>query len=128
MYHLRVQVLSLVPGEVCQIHQQERLHHVRHEGVFLLTFLLPVSLSPSVERYQYGFLYTDINRIQIKNADLLDQKAEVTQKKSFSWRLELFGKTFFIISLKNLEFCFNCNYFQFLLIIIWFWIRILPKA
>jgi hypothetical protein len=55
VYHLRVQVLPLVPGEVCQVHQQERLHHVRHEGAFLLTLLLPVSLTHSVKRYHYGF-------------------------------------------------------------------------
>jgi hypothetical protein len=97
VYHLRVQVLPLVPGEVCQVHQQERLHHVRHEGAFLLTLLLPVSLSISVMRYHYEFFYADINRIQIKNADLLDQKAEVTHKKGFSWRVEVFGKIFFYL-------------------------------
>jgi hypothetical protein len=53
VYHLRVQVLPLVPGEVCQVHQQERLHHVRHEGAFLLTLLLPVPLSPYVKRYRF---------------------------------------------------------------------------
>ncbi len=60
MYHLRVQVLPLVPGEVCQVHQQERLHHVRHEGDFNLTLLLSVLLSPSVMRYHYGFFFIQI--------------------------------------------------------------------